>query len=262
MHPEGGTDVRLAGKVAIVTGAGSGIGRAIALGFAREGAHVAAVDRDLPAAEATAAAVEGGNAARVVPIRADVSRAADVQAMVASAVAALGRVDVLVNNAAIQLHGRDGRCHEVDEAVWEQTLAVNLRGPFLCAKYVLPELIRAGGGAIVNLASPTAFAGKGAGYTAYATSKGGVSALTRTIAADYARDGVRCNAIVPGATDTPLIAGLLADEPTRRQLEALSPLGRVGTPADVVPLAVYLASDESAFATGAHFFADGGSIMA
>lgn len=233
------------------------------MGFAREGASVAAVDIDLPAAEATAVkAAQAASPGRVVPIRADVGRGADVQAMVATSVATYGRIDVLVNNAAIQLHGRDGRCHEVDDAVWEQTLTVNLRGPFLCAKFVLPELLRAGGGAIVNIASPTAFAAKGAGYTAYATSKGGVSTLTRVIAADYGADGIRCNAIVPGATDTPLIADLLAAAPTRQKLEALSPLGRLGSPADVVPLAVYLASDESAFATGAHFFVDGGSVMA
>ena len=195
-------------------------------------------------------------------VEADVTRPDEVRAMVQRTVAAFGRLDVLVNNAAVQLHGRDGHCHEVDEDVWAQTLAVNLTGPLLCAKYALPELVRAGGGSIVNIASPTAFDGKGAGYTAYATSKGGVSALTRVIAADYGRDGVRCNAIVPGATQTPLIASLLADEETRLQLEALSPLGRLGRPEDVVPLAIYLASDESSLATGAHFFVDGGSVMA
>jgi meso-butanediol dehydrogenase / (S,S)-butanediol dehydrogenase / diacetyl reductase len=262
---EGGGDVRLKGKVAVVTGAGSGIGRAIAEGFAREGASVVAVDRDGAAAKLTAQNVvsaEADGAGRVIAVRADVTSAEDVQAMVGAALDAFGRIDVLVNNAAIQLHGQDGRCHEVDEAVWEQTLAVNLRGPFLCAKYVLPELMRAGGGAIVNIASPTAFQGKGAGYTAYATSKGGVSTLTRVLAMDYAQDGIRCNAIVPGATQTPLIATLLANDEVRRRLETLSPLGRLGTPADIVPLAVYLASDESSFATGAHFFVDGGSIMA
>jgi NAD(P)-dependent dehydrogenase (short-subunit alcohol dehydrogenase family) len=252
--------MRLAGKAAIVTGAGSGIGRAIALGFAREGARVVAADRDLAAAQATAAEVAEPEA--IVPLQVDVTRPDEVRTMIQRGVEAFGQLDVLVNNAAVQLHGRDGRCHEVDEAVWAQTLAVNLTGPFLCAKYVLPELIRAGGGSIVNIASPTAFDGKGAGYTAYSTSKGGVSTLTRVIASDYARDGVRCNAIVPGATQTPLIESLLADEETRRRLEALSPLGRLGQPSDVVPLAIYLASDESSFATGAHFFVDGGSVMA
>ena len=265
--------MRLAGKVAVVTGAGSGIGRAIAIGFAREGARVLAVDRNAAAAEATvkevasavagAAAGDGGpSGGSAIAVRADVTSVADVRAMVRAGVEAFGRLDVLVNNAAVQLHGRDGRCHEVDEAVWEETLAVNLSGPFLCAKYVLPELLRAGGGAIVNVASPTAFQGKGAGYTAYAASKGGVSTLTRVLAADYAADKIRCNAIVPGATQTPLIETLLADDAIRRRLETLSPLGRLGTPADIVPLAVYLASDESSFATGAHFYVDGGSLMA
>jgi NAD(P)-dependent dehydrogenase (short-subunit alcohol dehydrogenase family) len=182
--------------------------------------------------------------------------------MVERAVEAFGQLDVLVNNAAVQLHGQDGRCHEVDEDVWAQTLAVNLTGPFLCAKYAIPALLRRGGGAIINIASPTAFASKGAGYTAYATSKGGVSTLTRVIATDYGRDGIRCNAIVPGATQTPLIESLLADDETRSRLEAMSVLGRLGQPADVVPLAIFLASDESSFATGAHFFVDGGSVMA
>ena len=252
--------MRLAGKVAIVTGAGSGIGRAIALGFVRERALVVAADRNLVAAQETVALA--ATERTMLGVEADVTRPGEVRAMVQRTVAAFGRLDVLVNNAAVQLHGRDGRCHEVDEDVWAQTLAVNLTGPFLCAKYALPELVRAGGGSIVNIASPTAFDGKGAGYTAYATSKGGVSALTRVIAADYGRDGVRCNAIVPGATQTPLIASLLADDETRRRLAALSPLGRLGRPADVVPLAIYLASDESSFATGAHFFVDGGSVMA
>jgi NAD(P)-dependent dehydrogenase (short-subunit alcohol dehydrogenase family) len=191
----------------------------------------------------------------------DVADPAAVRQMVADAVARFGGLDVLVNNAAIQLHGADGRCHEVDEAVWERTLAVNLRGPFLCTKYALPALIRSGHGAIVNIASPTAFAGRGAGYTAYATSKGGVVTLTRVVATDYGPQGVRCNAIVPGATQTPLIEALLRDAATRERLSALGAIPRLGQPEDVVPLAVYLASDESAFATGSLFFVDGGSVM-
>jgi meso-butanediol dehydrogenase / (S,S)-butanediol dehydrogenase / diacetyl reductase len=219
---------------------------------------VVAADVNLAAAQETAGL--SPTPGYVIPIQADVSRADDARRLVAATVDAWDQLNVLVNNAAVQLIGRDAPCAELDEAVWEQTMAVNLRGPFLCTKHALPELIRAGGGSIVNIASPTGF-DKGAGYTAYSTSEGGLSTLTRVVALDYARHNVRCNAIVPGATATPLITSLLEDEETRRKLEALSPLGRLGKPEDLVPLAVYLASDESSFATGAHFFADGGAVM-
>ncbi|HZR00772.1 MAG TPA: SDR family oxidoreductase, partial [Chloroflexota bacterium] len=182
------------------------------------------------------------------------------RAMVTDAVGTCGRLDVLVNNAAIQLHGRDGRCHEVPEEVWEQTIAVNLRGPFLCAKYALPELMKTRG-TLINLASPTAFHDLGAAYTAYATSKGGVVTLTRVLATDYARDGVRVNAIVPGPTETSLTAPIFADPAVTGPLLARTPLGRLGRPEDLVGVAVFLASDESAYATGALFFVDGGITM-
>jgi len=249
-------DGRLAGKAALVTGAASGIGRAISLGFAREGARVVAADRDGAGAEATARGAGGG----AVAITADVTDPAQVRAMVTDAVGTCGRLDVLVNNAAIQLHGRDGRCHEVPEEVWEQTIAVNLRGPFLCAKYALPELIKTRG-TLINLASPTAFHDLGAAYTAYATSKGGVVTLTRVLATDYARDGVRVNAIVPGPTETSLTAPIFADPAVTGPLLARTPLGRLGRPEDLVGVAVFLASDESAYATGALFFVDGGITM-
>jgi NAD(P)-dependent dehydrogenase (short-subunit alcohol dehydrogenase family) len=250
---------RLAGKVALVTGAGSGIGRAIALGYAREGARVAAIDRDAERAAETAS-LAGSDAVRAVA--ADVTDARSVQGAVDETIGSFGRLDILVNNAAVQLHGRDGRCHEVDEAVWHATMAVNLLGPFLCCKHAIPALLRTGGGAIVNIASPTAFQDLGAAYTAYATSKGGVVTLTRVVAADYARDGIRANAIVPGPTQTNLTASIFADPAVREPLVARTPLGRLGQAEDLVGIALFLASDESAYATGALFFVDGGITMA
>ena len=247
----------LEGKVALVTGAASGIGRAISLGFAREGARVVAVDRDAAGLDATAAAADGN----VLSVVADITDPQQVRTSVERAQQAFGGLDVLVNNAAIQLHGRDGRCHEVPEDVWDATMAVNLRAPFLCAKYALPELIRARG-TVINIASPTAFQDLGAGYTAYATSKGGVVTLTRVLAADYARDGVRVNAIVPGATETNLTAEIFRDPAIRDRLTGRTPLGRLGRPEDLVGIAIFLASDASAYATGALFFVDGGITMA
>ena len=249
---------RLDGKCAIVTGAGSGIGRAITLGYARAGARVLAADRNLEGARQTADQAEAG---QVVAHHADVTDETSVAEMVAEAVRQFQRLDIMVNNAAIQLHGKDGPCHEVALDVWEQTHAVNLQGPFLGTKHALPPMMAAGGGVVINIASPTAFAGLGAAYTAYATSKGGVVTLTRVIAKDYARYGIRCNAIVPGATETPLTDEIFADQEVRRALTTATALGRLGRPDDLVGIAIFLASDEAAFATGAHFFVDGGLTL-
>lgn len=249
---------RLDDKCAIVTGAGSGIGRAIALGYAREGARVLAADINLEGARLTASQADPG---QIVPHRADVTDEESVREMVAEALGQFQRLDVMVNNAAIQLHGKDGPCHEVSLDVWEQTHAVNLRGPFLGTKHALPPMMAAGGGVVVNIASPTAFAGLGAAYTAYATSKGGIVTLTRVVAKDYARYGIRCNAIVPGATETPLTDEIFADQDVRAALTTATALGRLGRPDDLVGIAIFLASDEAAFATGAHFFVDGGLTL-
>ena len=191
---------------------------------------------------------------------ADVTVEEQVAGMVAAATSAFGGLDVLVNNAAIQLHGQDGPCADVSLEIWERTIAVNLRGPFLGSKHALPLLIERGGGTIINLCSPTGF-DQGAGYTAYSTSKGGLSTMTRVIAKDYARHNVRCNAIVPGATETPLTDEIFADQSVRAALTTATALGRLGRPEDLVGIAIFLASDESAYATGAHFFVDGGLTM-
>ncbi len=253
--------MRLKGKAAIVTGGGAGIGRAVANFFARDGAHVLIVDIDATAGACAAAEIknQGGNA---FFMKTDVSKTQDVQAMVNAAVARFGGVDVLVNSAAIQMHGSDARAHLLTEEVWDRTMCVNLRGVWLCSKFVIPVMLKRGGGSIIHLASPTGITGCAPGYTAYSSSKGGVIALTRVMAVDYARDHIRVNAIVPGTTDTPMISTLLKDSGIRDQLVAKAPLGRLGLPEDVAPLAVFLASDESSYCTGGLYMVEGGMLVA
>jgi NAD(P)-dependent dehydrogenase (short-subunit alcohol dehydrogenase family) len=250
--------MRLQDKIAIVTGGGSGIGRATAEQFASEGARVTIADRHREAGQAVVAAItELNGEALFVPT--DITQSLEVAAMVKATAERFGGVDVLFNCAGVQLHGQDARAHELSEEIWDHTFAINIRGMWLCAKYTIPLMLESGGGSIINLGSPTGLYGMGAGYTAYSASKSAAFGLTRVMAADYGRDNIRVNAIVPGATNTPLIATLLADGQTRAALERLSPLGRLGTPADVAALAVFLASDESRFCTGGYYMVDGGS---
>jgi len=250
--------MRLQGKIAIVTGGGSGIGRATAERFASEGARLTIADRNREAGEAVVAAItESHGEALFVPT--DISQSPEVAAMVKATAERFGGVDVLFNCAGVQLHGQDARAHELSEEIWDRTFAINIRGMWLCAKYTVPLMIGQGGGSIINIGSPTGLYGMGAGYTAYSASKAAVFGLTRVMAVDYGRDNIRVNAIVPGATTTPLIASLLADAQMRAELEGLSPLGRLGMPADVAALAVFLASNESRFCTGGYYMVDGGS---
>lgn len=249
--------MRLKDKVAIVTGGGAGMGRAVAKGFAREGANVVVAEINQANGEATVAEIQEAGGEGVF-VQADVSQAASVEAMVAATVERYQQIDILYNNAAVQLHGQDARAHELTEAVWDRTYAINVRGVWLCSKYTIPVMLQQEGGSIIHVASPTGLVGCAPGYTAYSSSKGGVFGLTRVMAADYARDNIRVNAVVPGATETPLIAELLADEQTRQDLAALMPLGRLGQPEDVVGLAIFLASDESRFCTGGIYTVDGG----
>jgi NAD(P)-dependent dehydrogenase (short-subunit alcohol dehydrogenase family) len=240
--------------VTVITGAASGIGRAAAEAFVSEGAVVGLLDRDGDALDRVATSL--GPAAFV--LQADVGDEASVRNAFAEVRRRHGRLDVLYNCAGIQLHGQDSRAHELPLEVWTRTLDVNLTGMFLCCKHGIALMLEGGHGSVINCASPTGLTGCGAGYTAYSSSKGGIFALTRVLAIDYARDGIRVNSVVPGTTQTPLIEALLADPETRNSLEAGTPLGRLGTPQDLVGIAIFLASDESRFATGATFMVDGG----
>jgi NAD(P)-dependent dehydrogenase (short-subunit alcohol dehydrogenase family) len=245
---------RLAGKVAIVTGAASGIGAAAARAFAAEGAAVMGVDVDGERGSAVAEDIvrAGGRAAFR---RCDVSADADVAETVAEAVARFGDIDVLFNNAGV-MPGGSLLEHTLEE--WERTMAINLRGVFLCSRHAVAAM--GGSGSIVNTASPTALLGY-PGLVAYSASKGGVLALTRALAVELA-PAIRVNALVPGTTRTGILEGYLDTVADRERVLAAfdrqHPLGRIATPEDVAAAALYLASDDSAFVTGATLTVDGG----
>ncbi len=252
--------MRLKDKVALITGAGSGIGRESALLFAREGAKVVVVDVDDEAGEETVRLIrEGGGDAAYV--HADVSRAADVRNMIAQAEETYGRLDILFNNAGI-FHPEDGSVLETEEEIWDKVIDVNLKGVFLGCKYGIPALLRAGGGVIINTASFVALMGAAVSQIAYTASKGGVLALTREIAVEFARQNIRANALCPGPVETPLLAELLAD-PARRQRRLVHiPMGRFARAKEVAHAALFLASDESSYVNGVAFLVDGGITAA
>jgi NAD(P)-dependent dehydrogenase (short-subunit alcohol dehydrogenase family) len=249
-----GYEMRLKDKVAIVTGAGSGIGRATALRFAEEGARVVVVDWHEDGGAATVGSVRdaGGEAHLVV---ADVSRAADAERIVAEAVRVFGRLDALVNNAAVLVAKA---VPELSEEEWDRVLGVNLKGVFLCSKQAILCFRRqGGGGAIVNLASVNSFYAEGA-LAAYCAAKGGVQQLTRAMAIDHSAEGIRVNCICPGWIDTPMNAGFFADPAARAFADRLHALGRIGQPAEIAAVAAFLVGDDASFVTGASIVADGG----
>jgi NAD(P)-dependent dehydrogenase (short-subunit alcohol dehydrogenase family) len=246
---------QLDGKVCVVTGAAGGIGGAAAAAFVQEGGAVGLLDRS--AAQIEGLAQELGDHAFALPC--DVTDGEQVAAAFGQVESRFGRLDVLYTCAAVQLIGEDAPIHEVSLEVWERTQAVNMRGVFLCCREAARLMIAMGiRGSIINCGSPTGLTMCGAGFTAYSASKAGVMGLTRVMAADLAAYGIRVNGIVPGTIETPLTRELIRDPEIHARLVAGEPIGRIGTPEDMAGIAVFLASDASSFATGAHFHVDGG----
>ncbi len=249
--------MRLKGKVSIITGAGGGMGRVAALRFAAEGSSVLVADYDEAAANETVAQVRaaGGEA---TPARVDVSVEADAKAMVDLAVRQYGRLDVLYNNAGIMPEA-DHSVVDTPVEAWDQVMAVNVRGVYLACKYAIPRMIDNNCGSIINVSSFVALLGCSVPQDAYTASKGAVLSLTRSLAVQFAPMGIRTNAILPGPVETPLLMDWLVKDEKAKQIRlARNPTGRFGKADEVVALAIYLASDESAWTNGASLVIDGG----
>ncbi len=249
--------MRLENKVCFTTGGASGMGRVAAEMFCREGALVAVADVNGDAGEEAAeqALAAGGDAFFV---RCDVTREAEVREAIAATVRRYGRLDVLYNNAGIMME-EDRSVLDTEEWVWDRTLAVNVKGIYLCCKHGIPEMIRSGGGSVINIASFVALLGCSVPQDAYTASKGAVISLTRSLAVQFGPQGVRSNAICPGPIETPLMtAWLLSDPEAKRIRLARNPSGRFGRPEDIVSAGIHLASDESTWTNGAVIVIDGG----
>ena len=248
--------MRLKNKTAIVTGGGSGIGEAIALRFAQEGARVAMTGRRKEALERVAKAIElaGGHA---LALPGSVTNEADVRLAVEATLRSFGRIDVLVNNAGNLFHA--GPLHETTDQVWNDTIDLFLTSVFRFSRAVIPHLLKQGSGSIVNISTVAALkAMPGFPAHAYAAAKAGVNMLTKTIAIQYATQGIRCNAICPAGVDTPGVTGLTSDAKQRAAFDAMHPVGRMGWPEEIAHAAVYFASEESAWTTGSILSVDGG----
>jgi NAD(P)-dependent dehydrogenase (short-subunit alcohol dehydrogenase family) len=248
--------MRLKDKVALITGAGAGIGRQAALLFSREGAKVVAVDVNEQAAKDTAAAIKDA-----IAVRADVSKARDCEQMVAAAEKAFGKLNVLFNNAGI-MHAKDDDAITTGEDVWNLTFEVNAKGVFLGCKYGIPALRRAGGGSVINTASFVARMGAATPQIAYTASKGAVLAMTRELAVIHARENIRVNALSPGPLKTELLMSFLNTEQKRQRRLVHVPMGRFGEAEEIAKAALYLASDDSSYVTGTEFLVDGGLTAA
>jgi NAD(P)-dependent dehydrogenase (short-subunit alcohol dehydrogenase family) len=252
--------MRLQDKVALITGAGSGIGRETALIFAREGAKVVVADVNDAGGEETVAAVNAAGGAAVY-VHADVSKAAEAEKMIRVAEETFGKLDILFNNAGIS-HINDDDAINTEEDVWDLTFAINVRGVFLGCKYGIPALRRAGGGSIINTASFVAVLGAATPQLAYTSSKGAVLSMTRELAAIHARENIRVNALCPGPLRTELLMKYLNTEERRQRRLVHIPMGRFGEAKEIANAALFLASDESSFTTGSTFLVDGGITCA
>lgn len=251
------------GKGVLVTGGAMGIGKGIVEGFAREGAGVAIADLNRPAAESAVAAVTGAGG-RAIAVIGDVSKAADAQRMVAEAVAGLGRLDVLVNNAGIQPVDAYFNVEDTPEELWDRIVGINLKGMFLMSKYAIPRIRASGGGTIVNMASVQGLQSMPK-VPSYAASKGGVLSLTRNMALDYAPEGIRVVAVCPGTIDSEMVrisarAEGGDEEANVRRYGAFHPIGRIGQPSDIANAVLFLASDRASFITGESLNVDGGMM--
>jgi NAD(P)-dependent dehydrogenase (short-subunit alcohol dehydrogenase family) len=251
---------RLDGKVAVITGGGSGIGRVASLLFASEGASVVVADVVTDQAESAAAEiVAAGGSATAVSV--DVSDQAQVESMVATAVSTHGGLHVLFNNAGI-FPDDDGGVLETPPDTWTKVMEVNLKGVWLGCRAAVPAMLESGGGSIINVASFVALVGAATAQIAYTASKGGVLAMTREVAVEFARKGIRANSICPGPIETPLLAELLADPARRERRLVHIPMGRFGRPEEIAKAALFLASDEASFVTGSALVVDGGITAA
>jgi NAD(P)-dependent dehydrogenase (short-subunit alcohol dehydrogenase family) len=250
--------MRLESKVALITGAGGGIGGESAVLFAAEGARVVVVDVDEAHGREVVAKI-GGKAAAF--FRADVSKSADCEAMVRFAETTFGKLDVLFNNAGI-MDSADDDAVSTSEATWDRTLAINLKGVFLGCKHGIPALRRAGGGSVINTASFVALLGAATPQIAYTASKGGVVALTRELAVVHAREKIRVNALCPGPLKTELLMKFLDTEAKKQRRLVHIPMGRFGEAKEMARAALFLASDESSYLTGSTFTVDGGTTSA
>jgi len=246
---------RLHGKISIITGGGQGIGRATAVKFAKEGAKSGAIDIDENAARETVRLIEA-EGGKGVAVKADVSKSADAQAMVAATIEKLGALNIVYNNAGIE--GKAQRIVDLADEDFDRVIAINLRGVWLGMKYALPHMVKNGGGAIVNTASIAGLVGL-RNSSAYCAAKAGVIAITKVAALEYGRYNIRVNAICPGAIDTPMVSRIQGGGTmSERAISRISTLGRIGKPEEIAKMALFLASDDASFATGAPFIVDGG----